>query len=82
MWEENCMAFSHKPRLETNQIKNWKNKRLITNIPTNKISDLRNLIYAGAKLVGEKVRFPQKNTDKMAKPGWEIRLGTPIRNLR
>ena len=54
---------------------------MLTNIPTNNDTDLNNLIYAGAKLVCGKVGALLKNKNKMAKPGWEIRLETQIRNL-
>ena len=35
-------------------------------IETKSITELNNLIYAGAKLVCEKVGFPQKYKNKMA----------------
>ena len=54
---------------------------LITNIPNNNITELKNLIYAGAKLVCEKVGFPLENKNKIAKPWCKIRLETQIRNL-
>ena len=40
----------------------------------NSITELNNLIYTGAKLVGGKVEFPLKNKIRKSKPGWEIRL--------
>ena len=51
-------------------------------ISTNTITELNELIYAGAKLVWEKIGIPSKNTKKKSKPGWEIRLETQIKNLR
>ena len=49
---------------------------------TNNITELNELIYAGAKLVYEKIGIPSKSTKKKSKPGWEIRLETQIKNLR
>ena len=48
-------------------------------IPTNNITELNELIYAGVKLVGEKIRIPSKSTKKQSKQGWGIRLETPIK---
>ena len=46
------------------------------------ITELKELIYAGAKLVCEKVGVPVKNTRRNSKPRWKIRLETQLRNLR
>ena len=51
-------------------------------IPTNNITELNELIYAGAKLVCEKIGIPSKSTKKQSKPGWEIRLEIKIKKLR
>ena len=48
-------------------------------IPTNNITKLNELIYAGAKLVCEKTEIPSKSTKKQSKPGWQIRLETQIK---
>ena len=55
---------------------------MLPNISTNNISELNDLIYAGAKLVCEKIVVPSKSTKKQSKPGWEVRLEIQIRNLR
>ena len=44
------------------------------------MTELNELIYAGAKLVCEKIGIPSKSTKKKSKPGWEIRLETQIKN--
>ena len=54
---------------------------LLTNIPENNITELNDLIYAGAKLVCEKIGVPLKTTDGKFKPGWELRLELQIRKL-
>ena len=64
-------------KIETNKINN-----ILPYIPTNNITDLNELIYAGAKLVCEKIGIPSKSTKEQSKPGWEIRLETQIKNLR
>ena len=57
-------------------------------IETNKISQVlpykstNKLIYAGAKLVCEKIGIPSESTKKKSKPGWEIRLERQIKNLQ
>ena len=55
--------------------------QVLTIISTKNITELNELIFAGAKLVCEKVRAPLKSTNKKSKPGWEIRLETRIRGL-
>ena len=65
----------------------WKTLKIETNktnhmlpcIPTNHITELNELIYAGAKLVCENIGIPTKSTKKQQKPGWEIRLESPIK---
>ena len=51
-------------------------------IPTNNITELNELIYAGAKLVREKIGIPSKSRKKHSKPGWHTRLETQIKKLR
>ena len=62
-------------KIETNKI-----NHILPYIPTNNITDLNELIYAGAKLVCKKVWIPSKSTKKQSKPGWKIRLETQIKN--
>ena len=45
----------------------------------NNITELDELINAGAKLVCEKIGIPQKARRKKSKAGWEIRLETQIK---
>ena len=51
----------------------------LTCISTNNITELNALIYAGAKLVCEKIGIPSKITKEKSKPGWEFRLETQIK---
>ena len=64
-------------RTETNKV-----NQVLTYISTNNITELNELIYAGAKLVCEKIRIPSKSMKEKSKPGWEFRLETQIKNLR
>ena len=48
-------------------------------ISTNNITELNELIYAGAKLVCKKIGISSESTKKESKPGWEIRLETQIK---
>ena len=68
----------------------WKTLKTDTNkinhilpyIPTINITELNELIYAGAKLVCEKIGIPSKSTKKQAKPGWEIWRETQIKKRK
>ena len=64
-------------KIETNKI-----NHILLYIPSNNITELNELVYAGAKLVCEKIGIPSKGTKKQSKPGWEIRLETQIKKLR
>ena len=55
---------------------------VLTNIRTNDITELNDLIYAEAKLVCEKIGIFLKTTDRKLKPGWELRLESQIKRLR
>ena len=61
-------------KLETEKI-----NQILPHIPTNNITELNELIYAGAKLVCEKIGILSKSTKKKSKPGWEIWLETQIK---
>ena len=62
----------------------WKTLKIETNkiihilpyIPTNNITELNELIYAGAKLVCEKIEIPQKSHEETVKTG----MGNSIEN--
>ena len=46
------------------------------------ISELNELIYAGAKLVFNKISVPLRNPNRNTKPGWEIRQEGHVKKLR
>ena len=46
----------------------------MTNIPTNDITELNELIYVVAKLVSEKIGIPFKTTDRKSKFGGNLVL--------
>ena len=56
--------------------------QVLTSIPTNNITDLNELIYAGAKLVCENIGIPSKNLKEKSKPGWEFRLENLRKQLK
>ena len=62
-------------KTETNKI-----KQVLPYVSTNNIIELNELIYAGAKFVGEIIGIPSKSTKRKSKPGWEIRLETHRKN--
>ena len=70
--------------IEWGSLKTATNKinHILPYISTNIITELNELIYAGAKLVYEKIGIPSKSAKKQSKPGWEIRLETQIKNLQ
>ena len=51
-------------------------------IRTNNITELNELIYAGANLVWETIGIPSKSMKKQSKPEWEIQLETQLTKLR
>ena len=55
--------------IETNKI-----NQVLTHIPTNNIAELNELIYAGAKLVCEKIGISLKSKKKRSKPGQETQI--------
>ena len=67
---------------KTLKIETKKINHILPYIPTNNITELNELIYAGGKLVCEKIGIPSKSTKKQSKPGWEIRLETQIKKQR
>ena len=64
-------------KIETNKI-----NHLLPYITTNNITELNELIYAGAKLFCENIGIPSKSSKKQQKAGWEIRLESQIQKLR
>ena len=56
---------------ETNKV-----NQVLTCISTNNITELNELIYAGSKLVGEKIGIRSKIMKEKSKPGWKFRLET------
>ena len=79
IWKEDYITISKKPRLKNNQGKNWKNK-LTINAYLNNLTELNEPIYAGAKLVSDKIGAPLKNTNRNLKPRRKIQLESQIRN--
>ena len=65
--------------MENNQDGNEKINEVSTYISTKNITHLNELIYAGAKLVCEKILVPFKSTTKKLNPGFEIRPETQIK---
>ena len=63
-----------KVKVETEKV-----NKLLPNIPTSNVTELNKLIYAGVKLVCDKIGIPQRNPNKNIKPGWEIRLERKIK---
>ena len=64
-------------KIETNKI-----NHILLYIPRNNITELKELISAGAKLVCENIGIPSKSTNKQQKPGWEIRLESQMKKIR
>ena len=58
--------------MENSQGKNGKINKLFANILTDNITELNELIYAGAKLVYEKIGVSLKNTNEKSKPKWKF----------
>ena len=54
-------------KIETDKI-----NPILPYIPTNNITELNELIYAGAKLVCERIGIPSKSTKRQSKRGWKF----------
>ena len=50
--------------------------------PTNKIIELNELIYTGAKMFSNKIGIPLRTQNRNTQTGWEIRLEIQIKKLR
>ena len=68
--------------MENTKDRNGYMNHILPYIPMNNITELNELIYAGAKLVCKKIGIPSKSTKTQSKPGWKIRLETQIKKLR
>ena len=66
-----------KENVETEKV-----NKLLLNVPTGNITEQNKLIYAGAKLVCDKIGFPQGNSSTNTKRRWKIRLEGRIKKLR
>ena len=64
-------------RAETNKV-----NQVLTYISTNNITEFHELIYAGAKIVYEKIGIPSKSTKEKSEPRWEVQIESQIKNLR
>ena len=67
---------------KTLKIETSKINHILYYIPTNNITELNELIYAGAKLVCEKIGISSKSTKNQSKPEWEMRRELQIKILR
>ena len=63
-------------KTETNKI-----NQILPYISTNNITELNELIYAGAMLECEKIEISSKSTKKQSKSEWEVRLETQIKKI-
>ena len=63
--KKNAMTSLRNQNWKAVKAETEKIKDLLTNIPTNNITELNDLIYAGAKLVCWKIGVPQKNTNRV-----------------
>ena len=62
------------PFLRNEDLKEIKIEAWKLNIPIGNINELNKQIYAGAKLVCDKIDVPRRNPSRNIKPGWVIRL--------
>ena len=72
--QENHIALSQKPRLRKFKSEIEKVNGLLTNIPTNDITELNDLIYAGAKLAKNSVSLSDHRQKVKARMGTQTRI--------
>ena len=77
--EKTTLASLRNIEWRTLKIETEKINQVLQYTPTNNITELNELIYAGTKLISEKIGIPSKSTKKKSKPGCEIRLETQIK---
>ena len=80
--EKTTLSSLRNIELRTLKIETKKINQILPYKPTNYITEVNELIYAGAKLVCGKIGIPLKSKKKKSKPEWEIRLETQMKNLR
>ena len=73
-WKEDYINIPKESRLEKVKVETEKVDKLLPNIPMGNIK-LDEQIYAGGKLVCDRISVYQRNPKRNAKPGWEIRWG-------
>ena len=64
------------------KVKLEKVNKLLPNIPTNNMTELNELIFAGGKLASDKTGVLLRSPNRNPKPGLEIRLEEQAKNLR
>ena len=76
-----------KTTLPSSRIKNGKKvetkkvNNILKHIPTDTISELNEIIYAGVKVVLEEISISLRNQNIKTKPRWEMRLEGLIKKL-
>ena len=58
-----------------------KEKKILQHMPTGNNTELKELIYAEAKLVSYKISIPQKESEQKSNPAWKMRLEGQIKRL-
>ena len=66
-----------KIKVSTNKV-----NKLLPNIPMRQITELSKLIYAGEKLVCDKIGITPRNPTRNTNPGWKIRQEGQVKKLR
>ena len=79
--EEDFISIPQEPRSEKAKVEKEKVNKS-KNIPTGNITELNKLIYAGVKLISDKIGISLKSLKRNTKPGWEIRLEKQVKKLR
>ena len=55
---------------------------LLTNVLTNDITELNDLINAEAKIDCKNIGVSMKTTDRKSKPGWELKQESQIKKIK
>ena len=71
-----------KQEWKTAKVETEKTNKLLTNIPTGNITELNVLIYAGVRLVSDKIVVSRRNSNRNTKPRWEMSLEGQVKELR
>ena len=78
--KKTILPFLRNEDLKKCKVETEKVNKLLPNVSTGHNTVLNEIIFAGVKLVYDKIVVPLRNPNRNAKSGWEIRLKWLVKN--